>query len=179
MTEKKITCCGIRPLIYCISREEGDPYLIHNYDGAVEFPPVTRCFILPFQGQGEYRSYEVKSKEPFQIYISADEMEVTVSVDKEDTVSQLEMCIRDRLPAETQPLFSVTGLVDVFKVHLQLSQGDDQSFSYDIFIFNNQKCHNLLRSLRNFSSCSFVGMETGREIVLQAPPKSEEENVKE
>ena len=83
------------------------------------------------------------------------------------------------LPAETQPLFSVTGLVDVFKVHLQLSQGDDQSFSYDIFIFNNQKCHNLLRSLRNFSSCSFVGMETGREIVLQAPPKSEEENVKE
>lgn len=55
----------------------------------MEFPPVTRCFILPFQGQGEYRSYEVKSKEPFQIYISADEMEVTVSVDKEDTVSQL------------------------------------------------------------------------------------------
>ena len=91
MTEKKITCCGIRPLIYCISREEGDPYLIHNYDGAVEFPPVTRCFILPFQGQGEYRSYEVKSKEPFQIYISADEMEVTVSVDKEDTVSQLSL----------------------------------------------------------------------------------------
>lgn len=89
MTEKKITCGGIRPLIYCISREEGDPYLIHNYDGAVEFPPVTRCFILPFHGQGEYRSYEVTSKEPFQVHISADEMEVTVSADIGDAISPL------------------------------------------------------------------------------------------
>ena len=52
MTEKKITCSGIRPLIYCISREEGDPYLIHNYDGAVEFPPVTGALSCPSMGRG-------------------------------------------------------------------------------------------------------------------------------
>ena len=63
MTEKKITCCGIRPLIYCISREEGDPYLIHNYDGAVEFPPVTRCFILPFQGPVSYTHLDVYKRQ--------------------------------------------------------------------------------------------------------------------
>ena len=79
MTEKKISYGGIRPIVYCVSREEGEPYLIHNYDGAVEFPPVARCFILPLNGQGEYRSYEAEASEAFFIRISADETEVTVS----------------------------------------------------------------------------------------------------
>lgn len=78
MLEKKITYEGTRPLVYCISGEEGEPYLIHNYDGAVEFPSVNQCFVLPLYGQEGYRSYQISSERAIQIGISENEMEVTI-----------------------------------------------------------------------------------------------------
>ena len=79
MTEKKISYCGNQTNCLLRQQRRGEPYLIHNYDGAVEFPPVAQCFILPLKGQGEYRSYEAEIERAFFIRISADEMEVTVS----------------------------------------------------------------------------------------------------
>lgn len=89
MAEKKVSYGGIRPIVYCIGREEGYPYLIHSYDGAVEFPPVARCFILPLNGQVKYRSYEITASEPFWIRMSEDESEVIISAGEDGSVAEL------------------------------------------------------------------------------------------
>lgn len=81
MTEKKITYGTTKALVYCLKREAGEPFVIHNYDHAEEFPPVTQCYILPFDSKKGYPSYRVTGELPFEIRFNEDETEVSVVSD--------------------------------------------------------------------------------------------------
>lgn len=87
MIKKQISYKTKRALVYCVNNENGELYLIHNFDKAPRalVSNKCQCWVLPMYAADMDISYKISSKRPFQIEWKCNETEVIFIFDEKET----------------------------------------------------------------------------------------------